>query len=406
MNSLHIPDGWALAPLSDLVAAEAPIGYGIVQPGPSVSDGVPMIAIRDLLKVIPERLHRTSASIDANYKRSRVVPRDVLISVKGTTGRIGIVPDGLTANISRDVARLRFGPEQVPEFWLQLLRSERAQRTLDQARVGTTRQELSIGTLRTLEFMFPPKTEQLAIADCLADADRLIEAIDALHAKKRDLKQGMMQELLTGRTRLPGFKKPWQPAEVGVLARVTGGGTPSTRNLSYWGGDIPWFTPAEIEPAGSGLVSRSERTITADGLANSSATLLPPGSVLVTSRASIGHCAVAETPVTTNQGFASMIPRDDRSTWFLYYWTQLHKSEFESRASGSTFLEISPTKVATIPIEVPSLDEQEAIGNALSDADNEIAALERRLRSARAIKMGMMQQLLTGRTRLTVQAAA
>jgi type I restriction enzyme S subunit len=215
-----------------------------------------------------------------------------------------------------------------------------------------------------------------------------------------------MQELLTGRTRLPGFTCDWTDSTVDRLARVTGGGTPSTRISAYWGGGIPWFTPAEIESKGSGLVSVSERTITAQGLASSSASILPAGTVLVTSRASIGNCAVAEVPVTTNQGFASMIPKDGRSTWFLYYWTQQNKSELESRAAGSTFLEISATKVAAISMRQPDLVEQAAIGEVLRDADLELDALEQRLEKARAIKQGMMQELLTGRTRLRVAEVA
>src|SRR5262249_27171759 len=158
--------------------------------------------------------------------------------------------------------------------------------------------------------------------------------------------QGMMQQLLAGKTRLPGFSGKWVDASVGALARVTGGGTPSTRVPAYWGGMIPWFTPAEIDASGAGPVAHSERSNTPEGLANSSATLLPAGSVLVTSRASIANCAVADVPVTTNQGFASMIPKDPRSTWFLYYWIQQNRSELESRAAGSTFLEISASKVA------------------------------------------------------------
>jgi len=101
-----------------------------------------------------------------------------------------------------------------------------------------------------------------------------------------------------------------------------------------------------------------------------------------------------------------MIPRDRRSTWFLYYWVQQYRAEFESRSAGSTFLEISASKVAAIPLAAPGLPEQQAIGEVLRDADTELDALKSRLAKARAIKAGMMQQLLTGRTRLPVEAAS
>lgn len=252
----------------------------------------------------------------------------------------------------------------------------------------------------------PSLAEQKRMVEVLLAADNEVVTLERLITKKLAIKQGMMQQLLTGRTRLPGFDQPWVMETVGALARVTGGGTPSTRIATYWGGGIPWFTPGEIRAEGSGLVTHSARTITTDGLANSSATLLPAGTVMVTSRASIGNCAVAAVPVTTNQGFTSMIPKDRRSTWFLYYWTQQHKADLESRAAGSTFLEISASKVAAIPLQQPSLDEQEAIGEAIRDADLELDTLAARLAKARGIKTGMMQELLTGRTRLPVGAAS
>ncbi|MBB0990779.1 hypothetical protein G6009_04755 [Dietzia sp. SLG510A3-30A2] len=192
----------------------------------------------------------------------------------------------------------------------------------------------------------------------------------------------------------------WTETCIGNLATVVGGGTPSTRIADYWGGDIPWFTPAEISEGGAGVVTTSERLITNKGLAESAAKLLPPGTVLVTSRASIANCAIAGVPMATNQGFTSLTPKDARSTRFLYYWVQQNRGEFLSRAAGSTFLEISASKVRAIPITAPRPDEQTIIGKAIADADDLIATLERLIAKKQAIKQGMMQQLLTGRTRL------
>ena len=271
---------------------------------------------------------------------------------------------------------------------------------------GSTVYHLYAADMRHFRLPMLPIAEQAGAADALRDADALTAILEKLMAKKRNIKQGMMQCLLTGHTRLPGFSSDWTCSTIGELAIVTGGGTPSTRVASYWGGGIPWFTPTEIEVEGSGLISCSDRTISNEGLANSSANLLPAGSVLVTSRASIGNCAVAEVPVTTNQGFASMIPKNGRSTWFLYYWILQNKRELESRSAGSTFLEISATKVSSIPLWQPGLDEQESIGRVLRDVDRELDALGHLLQSARAIKQGMMQELLTGRTRIPVEVAA
>lgn len=256
-----------------------------------------------------------------------------------------------------------------------------------------------------LPVRLPNIAVQNAIADAMTDVDALIDALVRLIAKKQAIKQGMMQQLLTGNTRLPGFSTPWREVTIGDLAGVTGGGTPSTRISSLWGGGIPWFTPAEIPESGAGVVTKSDRTITEAGLQKSAAKLLPEGTVLVTSRASIGNCAIAGCPVTTNQGFTSLVPKDRRSTEFLYYWVQQQRARFVSRSAGSTFLEISGSKVAGIEILAPDAAEQAAIGTVLTEADAELRSLRKRLTKAREIKHGMMQELLTGRTRMPIEVA-
>lgn len=343
-------------------------------------------------------------------RRSRLAAGDILFSIAGALGRSTIVESSwLPANTNQALAIIRPSKRRRvidPRYLLWQLRSPTIAKHIAEINVQAAQANLSLEQVRNFEIPLVSLSEQQAIATALDDADAVAKLLERLIAKNQAIRQGMTQQLVTGQTRLPGFDEAWTDSTVGSLARVTGGGTPSTRLPAYWGGGIPWFTPAEIDAEGAGLVSHSKRTITADGLANSSATLLPAGSVLVTSRASIGNCAVAKVAVTTNQGFASMIPRDHRSTWFLYYWTQQNKSELQSRAAGSTFLEIGASKVAAIPLQQPSLDEQQAIGATLRDADLELDVLRRRLEKAKAIKQGMAQQLLSGKTRLPVLEAA
>lgn len=335
---------------------------------------------------------------DRGFAISRHIPAGatLFVCIGSTIGKIGIAGQDLATN--QQINALVAGDELDARYlyWAATTLSKLVREQAGEQAVPL----VSKSHFGKFEIAVPTLSEQRAIANAIDGADNFIESIERLIAKKRYLKQGMMQELLTGHTRLPGYSSEWTDATISSLARVTAGGTPSTRVASYWGGGIPWFTPAEIKEEGSGLVSSSNRTISSEGLANSSANLLPSGSVLVTSRASIGNCAVAEVPVTTNQGFASIIPNDGRSTWFLYFWIQQNMKELESRSAGSTFLEISASKVSLIPLRSPGLDEQEAIGQVLRDTDIQLDALNHRLEAARAIKQGMMQELLTGRTRL------
>lgn len=340
-------------------------------------------------------------------EKIRTRENDILICVRNGSRRL----IGKSAILDRRVSGQTFGAfmavyrSDLNPFLRYFFQSDDFKRQIDE-HLGATINQITNGSLNGFVVTLPSESEQQAITERLQDVDRLIATLKRLISKKHAIKQGMMQELLTGRTRLPGFQESWVQTKIGKLASVFGGGTPSTKTPSYWNGDIPWFTPGEILKNGSGLIKSSERSITSEGLQRSGAKLLPANSILVTSRASLGHCAVAEVPVATNQGFTSLVPKDSRSSWFLYYWMQHNRHELQTRAAGSTFLEISSSKVESIPITIPSIREQEAVAGVLRDADNEIDALDRRLESTRSIKQGMMQELLTGRVRLPVGGQA
>lgn len=185
----------------------------------------------------------------------------------------------------------------------------------------------------------------------------------------------------------------WSVKNIGSLAKVVGGGTPRTFNGEFWNGDINWFTPTEI-----GLKKYSHesvRKITKKGLENSSANLLPIGTVLLTTRAGIGDVSILMTESTTNQGFQSLIANESVSGEFLYYLVSTLKNVLLQNASGSTFLEISPSKLRAIKVTIPpTKSEQTAIATALSDADALISSLEKLIAKKRNIKQGAMQQLL------------
>lgn len=186
----------------------------------------------------------------------------------------------------------------------------------------------------------------------------------------------------------------WEIVKLESQVEVKGGGTPSSFNKRFWNGNINWFTPTEI-----GLtkyVKESKRKITEEGLNNSSAFMLPEGTVLLTSRAGIGDCAILLKEACTNQGFQSLISKGiDKE--FLYYasCSDLFQKSLLVNASGSTFLEISPGRIKQIKIPLPpTLSEQRAIATALSDMDALIQAQEQLIAKKRAIKQGTMQELL------------
>jgi type I restriction enzyme, S subunit len=268
---------------------------------------------------------------------------------------------------------------------------------------GVNQTHLLNPTFQKCEISVPDNLpEQQAIAAALSDADGVVAGLERVIAKKRLIKQGAMQDLLTARRRLPGFSGAWEEATLSELADIRSGGTPSTSDASLWDGDIAWVTPTDITALdGRKFLHSTTRTISRAGLRQSSAELLPEGTIVMTSRATIGECAIATIPLTTNQGFKNFIPKDRADRDFLYYLLMSQKKGFIELCSGSTFLEIGKTQLTGYTVRVPATkDEQQAIAAVLSDMDAEIQTLESRLTKARAVKEGMMQNLLTGRVRL------
>lgn len=257
--------------------------------------------------------------------------------------------------------------------------------------------------VKSLLIPFPPTiAEQKAIAEALSDTDAFIESLEQLIEKKRQIKQGAMQELLTGKRRLPGFSEEWEVKRLGDLAEIRSGGTPSTTQPQFWDGNILWCTPTDITALKSHkYLSDTSRKITLQGLKCSSAEIIPAKSIIMTSRATIGECAINQVSVSTNQGFKNLIPFENVDVEFLYYLLLTKKQKFISLCAGSTFLEISKTQLSIFEVKLPVIkSEQLAIATILSDMDFEITILEKKLAKARKIKQGMMQELLTGKTRL------
>ena len=267
---------------------------------------------------------------------------------------------------------------------------------------GQTGSQMNLNTdlIASTTILLPPANEQRDIAEALSDVDGLLESLESLIAKKQAIMQATMQQLLTGKTRLPGFGEKWERMALGEISDIKNGSTPSTRTSAYWNGGIPWCTPTDITDTPGKYLLATERNITEKGLASCAANLLPVGTLLLCSRATIGEIKIAGLCMCTNQGFKSLVCKDEVSNEFLYYLLKTLKPKLIERAIGSTFLEIGKREVASIEVNLPPFDEQRAIATVLSDMDTEVASLEQRRDKTRTLKQGMMQQLLAGRIRL------
>lgn len=247
----------------------------------------------------------------------------------------------------------------------------------------------------------PPIEEQENIAEILAHCDQLIELKKQLISAERDQKKWLMQNLLNpdSGVRLEGFEDQWKDSAIKEIAFVISGGTPDTNISDYWNGSILWCTPTDITSSGK-YISKTQQRITAQGLKTSSATLLPVGSILMCSRATIGSKAIATQPITTNQGFKSFVCKESLNNEFFYYYLEMILNDFLRLASGNTFKELSKASVENFIVKIPTLDEQIEIANILSTADRKIELLEQEMEQWELKKKSLMQLLLTGIVRV------
>ena len=191
--------------------------------------------------------------------------------------------------------------------------------------------------------------------------------------------------------RFPEFQGEWEKTKFGDIAVVVGGGTPDTNTSQYWNGKIQWFTPSEI--GRNKYVYNSVRTISEEGLNKSSAKLLPIGTILLSSRATVGECSINKKECTTNQGFQSLIPKENISNEFVYYLIQTKRKDLIRKSCGSTFLEISANEVRKIVVSIPTIKEQDKIAKLLSLLDERIATQNKIIEDLKKLKSAIIEKV-------------
>jgi type I restriction enzyme, S subunit len=344
-----------------------------------------------------------SIEFNEKLKGSQLKKGDILINIVGASiGRsCQFNLDIQHANINQAVCLFRTKDNVDKHYVIQFLQLPNTICQLLGTQSESARPNLSLGDIREFKFLLPPLLEQQKIAEILSTWDKAIELLEQLIAMKRKLKQGLMQQLLTGKRRFKEFEgSEWKVAPLKNIGKVISGGTPDTSNSDYWDGEIPWCTPSEITILDNRYIHNTERKLSDKGLKSSSTILLPAHSLIVCTRATVGNCAINTIPMCTNQGFKSLVPRQGICIEYLYYKMSSLTHLLLRLANGSTFLEVSKKDFESVEIELPSLDEQEKIASVLSAADTEIETLEKQLSAYKQQKRGLMQQLLTGKKRV------
>ena len=198
-----IPEDWQVCYLEDLTSA--PITYGVLKPGDYFPNGIPLLQIKDVIhgEIDIQELHRIGKQLDSQYSRTRLFGGEIVVSLVGTIGKIAYIPDSLAgANLHRNLAKISLSPSNSSKFIFYQLESGYIQQAIKLTTFGSTQSLLNLADLRTLLIITPSLPEQTAIATVISDMDAEIAALETRLAKTQSIKQGMMQQLLTGKVRL------------------------------------------------------------------------------------------------------------------------------------------------------------------------------------------------------------
>ncbi|VAX07884.1 Type I restriction-modification system, specificity subunit S [hydrothermal vent metagenome] len=326
-------------------------------------------------------------------------PKTILMAMYGqgkTRGQVAQL--GIEASTNQACSAILLKKDFFPEYYYLYLQSQ--YKNIRNLSNSGGQKNLSARLVKSILVPVPPFLEQTKIAKILSTWDQAIETTEKLIKNSRAQKKALMQQLLSGERRLPGFNEKSMQVTINQMGKIVSGGTPDTQNPSFWNGDIAWTTPTDITALESRFIKHTKRNITVNGMNNSSAQLLPVGSILVCTRATIGYLAISSSEISTNQGFKSLIPNNDFDSDFIYYLFKYYKHLFIKFACGSTFLEISKKDFSQLTFKVPTIDEQKGIAIVLNNAGNDIRKFEETRTVLLNEKKALMQQLLTGKRRV------
>lgn len=401
-----IPNDWDIADLGNLSV----ISSGGT-PSRSVSrfwsGPIPWVTTAevDFREILRTGQSITRAGLE-NSAATLLRPGTILMALYGqgkTRGKVGVL--GIEAATNQACAAISPNARVDGEFLFHYLRSQ--YRIIRKLSNTGNQENLNSSIVRSIRVILPPKHEQRAIAEALSDVDGLLGSLDKLIAKKRAIKQAAMQQLLTGKTRLPGFSGEWETKRLGDIGIFSKGRGIKRDDVSDLG--VPCIRYGELYTRYHNYithpVSRISSAVAATALPIKHSTLLFAGSGETAEE--IGKCAAY---LGTEEAYAGgdivvLTPREGDPLYLGHLMN--HQTVVEQKArmgQGDAVVHISAGNLAQIEVSLPPKAEQTAIAAVLSDMDAEITALEQRREKTRALKQGMMQQLLTGRVRLVDNA--
>jgi len=361
----ELPKGWRWVKLGDVCEEvyRYPTYYNIKY----VEKGVPeirgeLIKENGELETDSAKYRFISRETSQKYPRTILKEGDFVLSVRGSMGKVALVTkEFYGANITAN--SIRISPKRdlaYSPFLKTVFLFEYFQRVLSDLSPQTTIKTIKAPILKSILIPLPPLSEQKHIAakiqELMQEVERARTACEKQLEAAKALPAAYLREVFESEE-----SRKWQKKKLGELCEIITGSTPKTDEPSNWNGEILWATPNDMGKIKGFTIEATERKISQRGFESCSTKLLPAGSVLLTTRAPIGHLAINLKPVCTNQGFKSLIPSSQIHNWFLFFTLEYFVPTLQSMGRGQTFTEISKEQVERFEISIPPLVRQHQI---------------------------------------------
>ena len=424
--ALPISEHWNVVRLKKVIKEK--ITDGPHETPDFIDDGIPFLSVDGIQdgELIFEGCRYISPEAHCEYQKKCIVEKDdVLMGKAASTGKIARVKVAFEFNIWSPLALIKPNRNRItPTFLEYSLKSDFGQIQIDLLCTSNTQKNISMDDIPKLSICQPPLEEQLTIANYL---DHQTQKIDCLIANKKaqaeklkELRQIEINNAVTkglnpnaemkdsGIEWLGKIPKHWEVKRVKGICKIVNGSTPSSSIESYWEGDIIWVTPGDFKNF-EHTIGDSESKITDEGYKNCGTSIVPIGSIILTTRAPIGNVLVASKELCTNQGCKSLVPFRINSE-FLYYYISVSSIQLNVLGQGTTFLELSTGNLSTFKVPVPPKEEQIQIAKylqlrttAIDKLINNIDAQIEKLQELRKIKI---YEAVTGKIKVNAYVEA
>lgn len=363
----------------------------------AVDDGFPYIAIPDIQegRVVLETTRKISQHDLLEWNR-RHTPQegDVIVTRRGRVGDSAPIPPGLSCAIGQNLVLLRSNDSLVRQSFLKwAVRSPQWWHEVDRlTNVGAVFSSLNVRDISKIRLDIPDSSTQLAIVEVLDALDDKIDANTKLAKTSDELAGTLFRRAL--------LSSSYSDRTFNDIAQVSGGGTPSTKTPEFWDGEIAWATPTDVTALAGPYLESTSRTITEAGLNACASGLFPPGSILMTSRATIGAFALAQVPTAVNQGFIVVQPNDPSLHFWIFHEMRSRVDEFISLANGATFLELSRSNFKKFKVRKAAPEIMTDFNSVAADLHNHARAALRENEALSATRDTLLPLLMSGKLRV------